>query len=81
MAEELKAKRCAFLKTVLFVQSYQDRSSTYLLLKKKMGQAFTKPFGFPNMQGHRLTDMYTRVATVEKKKYWNHFVLVVVVSD
>ena len=68
LAEEIKTMRCAFSKTVLFVRTYQDCSNIYLLLKKKMGEAFTEPLGFPNMPGHRLVDMYTRVATAEMKK-------------
>ena len=67
LAEKLKTKRCAFLKTVLFVRTYQHCANIYMFLKKKMKDEFTEPPGYPNMSGYRLVDMYTRVATPEKK--------------
>ena len=54
LAEKLKAKRCAFLKTVLYLSI-----NIYILLKKKMKDDFTEPPGYPNMPGYRLVDMYT----------------------
>ena len=59
LAEKLKAKRCAFLKTVLFVRTYLHCANIYMLLKKKMKDDFTEPPGYPNMPGYRLVDMYT----------------------
>lgn len=65
---ELKAKRCAFPKTLIFVRMYQHCSNLYMLIKKEMAASFTEPSGYPNTSKYRLVDMYTRVSTTEKKE-------------
>lgn len=45
---ELKAKRCAFPKTLIFVRMYQHCSNLYMLIKKEMAASFTEPSGYPN---------------------------------
>ena len=38
-----------------------------MLLKRRMGTAFTEPQCSPNLAGFRLVDMFSRVLTNEKK--------------
>lgn len=68
LSGKLKEQRITFPKTVLYVRTYTDCCSVYMLVKGKLGSAFTEPPGCPNVAGHRLVDMYTRVLTVEKKE-------------
>ena len=67
IAIELKEKRTMFPKTVVYVRSYSDCSKIYMSLKVKLGDEFTEPPGCPNVTGHRIVDMFTRVLTTEKK--------------
>lgn len=46
---------------------YSD-CGVYMLLKHKMGIAFTGPPGYPNLSGFRIVDMFTAVLTTEKKE-------------
>ena len=38
-----------------------------MMIKHKMGAAFTEPQGYPNLSGFRLVEMFTAVLTSEKK--------------
>ena len=67
-AVELRQTRALFPKTVIYVRTYNDCSSLYMILKYKLGFDFTDPPGCPNVTGHRLVDMFTRVLTVNKKE-------------
>ena len=66
--EELSCKRATFPKTVIYVRRFADCSNIYMMLKKSMGVSFTEPAGYPNMKGHRLVDMFTKVLTHAKKE-------------
>ena len=68
IAVELREKRTLYPKTVIYVRTYNDCSSLYMSLKCKLGSDFTDPPGCPNVTGHRLVDMFTRVLTVNKKE-------------
>lgn len=68
IACELKEKRTSFPKTIVYVRTYNDCSTLYLMLKSKLGGDFTEPPGCLNITGHRLVDMFTRVLTPEKKE-------------
>ena len=67
IVKELKDKRKIFPKTVIYVRSYTDCSSIYVLLKQKLGPTFTEHPGCPNVTGYRIIDMFTRVLTEQKK--------------
>ena len=73
--EEFAAGLCSeffaeekFPKTVIYVRTYNDCSSIYMQLKKKLGSHFTNPPGYPNLSQFRQIDMFTRVLTVDKKE-------------
>ena len=68
LCKEFASKRTSFPKTVIYVRLYSDCTSVYMLLKHKMGIAFTEPPGYPNLSGFRLVDMFTAVLTTEKKE-------------
>ena len=68
LCREFASTRTSFPKTVVYVRAYSDCSSVYMLLKHKMGIAFTEPPGYPNLSGYRLVDMFTAVLTTEKKE-------------
>jgi len=72
LCREFASKRTSFPKTVIYVRLYSDCTSVYMLLKHKMGIAFTELPGYPNLSGFQLVDIFTEVLTTEKrKKYWN----------
>ena len=64
---ELTTKRRLFPKTVVYVRAYTDCITLYMLIKQKLGGGVTEPEGYPNIPGHRLVDMFTRVLTTPKK--------------
>ena len=68
LCREFASKRTSFPKTVIYVRTYSDCSSIYMLLKHKMGSSFTEPPGYPNLSDFRLVDMFTAVLTAEKKE-------------
>ena len=68
IALELKEKRVTFPKTLIYVRTYADCSTIYMLLKGNLGPAITEPPGCPSVSGHRLVDMFTRVLSSEKKE-------------
>ena len=52
----------------MFVRQYSDCSNLYLMIRSKMGSNFTEPPGYPDHAMFRLAEMYSRVATNEKKE-------------
>ena len=40
---------------------------TYMLMKQKLGPAFTEPLNYPNIADFRIVDMFFRVSTNAKK--------------
>ena len=56
-----------FPKTVIFVRTYKDCSNIYLMLQQELGELFTSPPGYPNVEQFRQVEMFTRVLTVEKR--------------
>ena len=40
----------------------------YMAVKRKIGECFTEPPGYPNLSGYRVMDMFTRVLTTTKKE-------------
>ena len=50
------------------MRSYSDCSKIYMLLRGKLGPAFTEPPRCPNVTGYGIIDMFTRVLTEEKKE-------------
>ncbi len=68
LCREFASKRTSFPKTVIYVRAYSDCSSVYMLLKCKMGIAFTEPPGYPNLSGFRLVEMFSAGLTTEKKE-------------
>ena len=53
---------------MIYVRSYADCSSLYMVIKCSLGSYITDPPGCPNVKGHRLVDMFTRVLSVSKKE-------------
>ena len=49
LSRELANKRTSFPKMVIYVRTYSDCSSSYTLLKHKMGSSITEPQGNPNL--------------------------------
>ena len=68
IADEIREKRKSYPKTVIYVRSYADCSSLYMVIKCSLGSYITDPPGCPNVKGHRLVDMFTRVLSVSKKE-------------
>jgi len=65
----LLVSKLAFLRpSYMSGRMYDDCSSVYMLLKHKMGVAFTEPPGYPNHSGFRLVELFTAVLTTVKKK-------------
>lgn len=64
----LKTERCAYPKTVIFVQTYSDCCNIYLGLRRIMGAEILEPLGAPEMGQFLLVDVFTRVSTQEKKE-------------
>ena len=74
LCSELKNKRMCFPKTVIFVRTYSDCSDMYMLMKQKMGPAFTKPPNYLNVADFTIVDMFSRVLTTAKKdQVLSHF--------
>lgn len=57
-----------FSKTVIFCSSYIDCAEIYRRLRSMLGQNFTEPPSYPDLQQFRLVDMYTRASTAEMKE-------------
>ena len=71
----LKEKRVSFPKILIYVRTYTDCSTLYMLLKGKLRPAITEPPGCPSVSGHRLVYRhvyYTRVLSSEKKEDFIH---------
>ena len=69
IADEIRGKRKSYPKTVIYVRSYADCSSLYMVIKCSLGSYITDPPGCsPNVKGHRLVDMFTRCFLLAKKK-------------
>ena len=56
-----------FPKRVIFVRTYKDCSNIYLMLQQELGELFTSPPGYPNVEQFRQVEMFTRVLTVDKR--------------
>ena len=67
IADELKKQRTSYPKTLIYVRTYKDCCTLYLMLKKKLGREIMEPPGCPNVAGHRLVETFTTVLTAEKK--------------
>ena len=68
LSQELMKLRKHFPKTIIYVRTYTDCYSLYMLLKAKLGKHFTEPDGYPNIYGYRLVDMFNRAMTTDKKE-------------
>ncbi len=68
IAEEIREKQRLYPKTVIYVRTYTDCSSLYMVIKCSLRSYITDPPGCPNVKSHRLVDMFTRVLTVGKKE-------------
>ena len=68
LSHSLLERRVNCPKTVVFVRQYSDCSNLYLMIRNKMGSNFTEPPGYPDHAKFRLAEMYSRVATNEKKE-------------
>ena len=68
VVQELKAKKTAYPKTVIFARSYQDCTSLYLTVACSLRKDITFPRGYSNLLKYRLVSMYTRASTGEMKK-------------
>lgn len=51
----------------MYVRTYAHCSQLYMALKRKLGDFFTDPPGYPNLSNYRLIDMFSAVLTSEKK--------------
>ena len=67
LCSELVAKRQFFPKTVVYVRTYADCITLYMLIKQKLGVALTEPVGYPSIPDYKLVDMFTRVLITRKK--------------
>ena len=67
-ADELKKQRTSYPKTLIYIRTYKDCCTLYLMLKKKLDREIMEPPGCPNVAGHRLVDTFTKVLTAEKKR-------------
>ncbi len=68
LSTDLRRRGIAFPKTVIFCQKYTDCAQLYLVIRKKLGSAFTHPCGYPDLPQFRLVDLYTRVSTVHMRE-------------
>ena len=68
LCSEFVAKCTEFPKTVIFVHQYSDCSDLFLMLRHKLGSAFTEPPCHPDVSQFRTTEMYNRVLTSEKRE-------------
>ena len=60
LCQELVTKQTIFPKTIIYVRSYNDCSRNYMVIKHKMGDAFTEPPGYPNLSGFQLMKFLLR---------------------
>ena len=68
LSHSLLERRVNCPKTVVFVRQYSDSSNLYLMIRSKMGSNFTEPPSYPDYAKFRLAEMYSYVATNEKKR-------------
>ena len=68
LCSELNTKRHEFPKTILYIRTYSNCIEMYTAIRTKLGTGFTEPPGYPNISGHRIIEMYTRVLTGGKKE-------------
>ena len=68
LSDKIKVLGLEYPKTVIFCRRYVDCAALYHSLKRKLGDHFLFPPGYPNFHEFRLIDMYTRAATVEMRE-------------
>lgn len=68
LSDEMKETRASFAKTILYVRALSDCSDLYKLIKFRMGKSFTEPPGYPDHHKFRMVEMYSAVATTDKKE-------------
>ena len=69
ISTELKRTKKAYLKTIVFCQTYQNCTDLYAELIHKLGKDKTDPSGYPNLFEYRLVTMYTRASTARLKAF------------
>ena len=68
LCREFVEKHTEFPKTVIFIRQYSDCSDLYLMLRHKLGSAFSEPPGYQDVSQFRMVEMYSRVLTSEKRE-------------
>ena len=69
LVEELRRKRMAMEKIIIFCRTYQDVSHIYLYFKSIMKEEMMEPIGYPDICRFRLLDMYSACTTEDVKKW------------
>ena len=67
IAGNIKEEGVNYPKTIIFCRTYQTCSMLYLQLKHLLGQFFTQPCGYPDLQEYRVVDMYTKASLPHMK--------------
>lgn len=68
LCHEFVEKHTEFPKTVIFIRQYSDCSDLYLMLRHKLGSAFSEPPGYQDVSQFRMVEMYSHVLTSEKRE-------------
>lgn len=56
---ELRGKRAAMDRVIIFGQTYEDCTEIFLLFRSSLGRELTEPVGAPFLPRYRLVDMFT----------------------
>ena len=68
LVDEVKAKRVALLRVIIFAKTYEACGEIYLYFKRHLGKELTEPVVAPNdLARFRLVDMFTAVTVKEVK--------------
>ena len=67
LVEEVQQKRTNMERVIIFGQTYEDCTHTYMFFRSKLGKEMSDPVGVPNLPEYRLVDMFTACTTTDVK--------------
>ena len=59
LVEEIRRKRTALNKTIVFCRTYDECSRIYLFLRNRLGEEGVQPIGAPDLSRFRLVELFT----------------------